>query len=157
MSEQKDRIQVDAAAVMYLRALAAKEDAEAAVGRHRQALIELVQEHGQYPPRATKTLALSGNEYELRVTTPIEVTVDTRKALNVRFACMNSGAGGRLFRRLFKKIETFVLVQGADELINQPKLPERAPRNLRSLFARAVKIRELAPQLEVRKKEKEAA
>jgi hypothetical protein len=120
----------------------------------RARLVALVQRHGQVPARATKTLALAGDKYELRVSTPLEITVDTRAALRIKSACLRGGAG-RLWMRLFRTVKTFVLADGADKLLNETKLPEGAPRNLRSLFARAVRVRELAPQVEIREIGKE--
>jgi hypothetical protein len=115
----------------------------------RAELIELVAEHGSHPPRADKTMRLTGRLYELRVTSHMEVTVDTRLALLLR------RRAPRLFRRLFCKVERFVLNPGAEKLLNARKLPPGAPHNLRSLFARALHLRDLPQQLEVRRREKE--
>jgi hypothetical protein len=115
----------------------------------RAELIELAQEHGSHPPRADKTLRLAGGAYELRLTSGIEITVDTRRALAIQ------RRAPRLFRRLFSKVERFVLNPGAEKLLNARKLPADAPHNLRSLFARALHLRDLPQQLEVRRREKE--
>jgi len=124
----------------------------------RERIVKLVLKEGQAPARAAKTLALRGEEYELRVSRPVEISVDGKAALRLKLACARAGAG-RIFGRLFRKVETFVPVDGADRLME--KVPARAPRNLRSLFARALRVRELAPQLEIRElkagKKEEAA
>jgi hypothetical protein len=119
----------------------------------RRMLIELVLEHGEIPPRASKLWLFRTKVHEVRVTKGTEITIDTRVAKKLKQACLLSG-DGRVFRKLFRKVETFVLAGGAHQLIKLSKLPPRAPRNLRSLFARAIQVRELAPQLEVRKLEK---
>lgn len=148
---------VDVLAKEYLAQEAIAEAANKELSNLRHLLIDEVLIRGSVPARALKTKALAGEEYELRVTEPIEVTVDTQTALRIKRVCLGSGTG-RLFAKLFRRVETFVLVGGAQKLLNG-KLPDRAPRNLRSLFARAVRIKDLSPQLEVRRLErkKEAA
>jgi len=143
---------LDALALEYMLArnlLAGQQDR---VDQLRDRLLELVERHGHVPARSTKTRALIGEQFEIRVSRPVEVTVDTQTAEHIKWACAAADVG-RLFRRLFRRVETYVLVNGAEKLINGDRLPPRAPRNLRSLFARALRVRELAPQLEVRKRD----
>jgi len=132
-------------------------DAEAELASLRRAIIARVLYEGSTPPRAVKTKALLGEEFELRVSQPVEVSVDTRMALRIRAACAKSGAA-KLFARLFRKTESYILAAGAQKLINGT-LPAKAPRGLRGLFARAIHVRNLPASLEVRerKNEREAA
>ncbi|HLZ92953.1 MAG TPA: hypothetical protein VKQ28_14665 [Candidatus Acidoferrum sp.] len=148
---------VDGLAKEYIEKAAACDMAEQELKALRDIIIARVQEEGSYPPRATKTKVLAGEEFDLRVTEPTEISVDSKTAERIKAACLRAGAG-RLFPKLFRKVESFVLAGGAEKLLNG-NLPERAPRNLRSLFARAVRVKDLAPQLEVkkRKQQQEAA
>ncbi len=147
---------VDVLAEKYFQLAAKAEQANEELGRFRLQLIELVKRDGAVPPRATKTKALAGNEYELRVSQPLEVSVDTGVAERIGTKLRLHGCG-ELFQKLFRTVETYVLADGAEKLIGRKLLPKRAPRNLRALFARAVRVRELTPQLEVRKREKKEA
>jgi len=140
-------LRVDRLAAKYMELQDRAEELSRDAAIVRAELIELVGDYGSYPPRADKTLRLTGRLYELRLTSPIEITVDSRLALLLR------RRAPRLFRRLFTRIERFVLNQGAEKLMNARKLPADAPRNLRSLFARALHIRDLPQQLEVRRRE----
>lgn len=144
---------IDQVAALYLEAQAAVEAANREASARRARLIELTREYGSTAPRAWKTRRLCGSDYEIRVSEAQEITVDMRAAMRVKHACIRSGTG-RLFRRLFRKVETFILAPGAERLLDQARLPEDAPRNLRALFARAVRVRELAPHVEVGKREK---
>ena len=144
-----DKNRIDEFVEMFRRAKEVSDAAEEELSKIRERIVTLVLKEGQVPARAAKTLALRGEDYEIRVSRPVEITVDARRARILKLVCLRSGAG-RIVRKLFRKVETFVLVDGADEIINQAKLPEHAPRNLRSLFARALRVRELAPQLEIR-------
>jgi hypothetical protein len=138
---------LDATAERYLELQRKADEANRDLATLRKSLIEEVLEEGSTPARATKTKALLGERYELRVSQPLEISVDTRVALRIRSAC---AASPRLFTRLFRKVESFVLADGTQKLINAAKLPARAPRTLRSLFARAIQVRELPPALEIR-------
>jgi hypothetical protein len=148
---------VDSLAEDYNKRVAALAVAEDEVKDLRKVIIARVKEEGSYPPRATKTRVLAGDEFELRVTEPTEISVDSKTAERIKAACLRAGVG-RLFPKLFRRVETYTLAGGAEKLLNG-KLPERAPRNLRGLFARAVRVKDLSPQVEVkkRKQEKEAA
>lgn len=143
---------LDSLAERYLELQRKADEAAKELATLRKSLVALVLEDGSTPPRATKTKALLGESYELRVSQPLEITVDSRIAKAIKIACIRAGSG-RLFSRLFRKVESFILADGAQKLINSPKLPARAPRNLRALFARAIQVRELSPTLEVRKRE----
>jgi hypothetical protein len=142
---------LDELAESYLNQKVVLESEQATLDRLRDQLIAAVERDGHTPARAVKSKALLGDEYELRVAYPAEVTVDTRVAIFIRGACRWT-CTPKLFKRLFKSVETFTLADGAQNLINSKKLPKHAPRNLRSLFARAIRVRELAPQLEVRER-----
>ncbi|MBZ5702127.1 MAG: hypothetical protein LAN84_09790 [Acidobacteriia bacterium] len=144
-----DKNRIDELVEIFRRSKEAADAAEEDLSKVRERIITLVLKEGQVPARAAKTLALRGEEYELRVSRPVEVTVDARRVRILKLVCLRAGAG-RITGKLFRKVETYVLADGADEIINQAKLPEHAPRNLRSLFARALRVRELAPQLEIR-------
>lgn len=124
------------------------------LARLRTLLVRRVLREGKVPARSVKTVSLTGKRYEVRVSKPLEITVDTRLAELIKIALAAKGKG-RLFRKLFRTIVTYVLAGGAEKFTNREKLPEGAPRNLRSLFARAIQVRELAPSLEIRKREKE--
>ena len=146
---------IDRLAKQYEELAQKAEAAEGDLGALRRRLIKEVLAWGYVPARATKTKALAGEEYELRVSLPLEVTVDTRTARRIEAACKAVSTNWRsVFNRLFRRVETYVLADGAQKLIDSQRLPVRAPRNLRSFFARAVRVRELAPQLEVRRREK---
>jgi len=136
---------VDVLAEKYFQLAAKAEQANEELGRFRLQLIELVKRDGAVPPRATK-----------RVSQPLEVSVDTGVAERIGTKLRLHGCG-ELFQKLFRTVETYVLADGAEKLIGRKLLPKRAPRNLRALFARAVRVRELTPQLEVRKREKKEA
>ena len=138
---------IDELAEEFLTAKAALEFRQERLDQLRDRIVARVLTEGQAPARAAKTLALRGENYEIRVSRPVEISVDGKAAARLKLACLRAGAG-RIFGRLFRKVETFVPVDGADRVLG--KLPERAPRNLRSLFARALRVRELAPQLEIR-------
>lgn len=145
---------IDALAKEYLDKAAACDIANDSLKAIRQIIIERVKKDGSYPPRATKTLALAGDDYELRLTEPTEISVDSKTAERIKAACLRAGVG-RLFPKLFRRVESFVLAGGAEKLLNR-NLPERAPRNLRSLFARAVRVKDLPPSVEVRKRKQQA-
>jgi len=146
---------IDGLAEEYMQLVVQAELANDKVSKLRQLLIERVLIDGAHPPRATKTKALAGEIYELRVSQPTEVSVDTGIALRIWRACERAGMPD-LFGRLFRKVETFVLAGGAEKILRE-KLPEGAPRNLRTLYARAVTVKDLSPSLEVRRREKKDA
>lgn len=144
--------QIDAICKSYLNARANLKIAQENADGLHDVLLAAVEREGHTPARAIKSKALAGDQYEIRVSYPAEVTVDTGAALRLRNACLNRGGGSRLFRRLLKTVETFVLADGAHGLINRKKLPAGAPSGLRSLFARALRVKELSPQVEVRER-----
>src|SRR5260221_5310855 len=111
---------VDVLAKDYLAQEAIADAANKQLSQLRQELIREVLKHGSVPARAVKTLALAGEEYELRVTRPVEVSVDTKMALRIKAACLRAGLG-RLFPKLFRRVETFVLAGGSDKDLQ--KLP----------------------------------
>ncbi len=129
------------------RAIVATE--QSILDRLRGDLIALVETHGHAPARAVKSKALLGDDLEIRVSYPAEVTVDTGTALRIRRIC-NAAGCGRLFGKLFHSVETFTLAGGAQKII--ARLPSSAPRGIRSLFARAIRIDEKSPALEIRER-----
>jgi hypothetical protein len=150
----ENKVTLDRMVEAYNEMLLFVERDEKNLARLRLALIKRVLKDGRTPSRAVKTLSLSGEKWEARVTRGLEVTVDTKLAELIKLALRAKGKN-RLFRKLFRTVVTYVLAGGAEKFTNRQKLPEGAPRNLRSLFARAIQVRELAPQLEVRKRGKD--
>jgi hypothetical protein len=146
------RPDVDALAREFLSQKLVVEREQEVLDRIRGRLTALVLAEGQAPPRASKTIALVGEAYEARVSRPVEVTVDRAAALRIRDACRRAGCQ-RLFGKLFRRVEMFVLA-GRSEALLDKRLPARAPRGLRAMFARAVRVRELPPQIEVRGRSK---
>src|SRR5713101_835406 len=59
----------------------------------RRYLIEETLAEGSVPARATKTKTLAGEEYELRVSRPLEVTVDTGVAERIGTKLRLNGCG----------------------------------------------------------------
>jgi len=141
---------LDALAQLYISRKGICAAAQIDLDEIRERLLAAVEKDGHTPARAIKSKALLGDEFELRVSYPAEVTVDTAAAERLVAACARAGAG-RLWKKLFRRVSTFTLAGGAQKTINA-KLPLSAPRNLRALFARAVSVRELAPQIEVRER-----
>jgi hypothetical protein len=117
----------------------------------REGIAEAVEMWGSLAPRSGKTKMLAGRKFELRVSARSEITVDPAKALVIEDLCRFGGERW-LFPKLFRSVPHFILADGAYGVINA-RLPAGAPRNLRALFARAVQVRALAPQLEVRKRD----
>src|SRR5882757_4009964 len=105
---------IDGLAEEYMQLVVQAELANEKVSTLRQLLIERVQVEGAHPPRATKTKALAGDVYELRVSQPTEISVDTGIALRMWRACERAGMPD-LFGRLLRKVETFVLAGGAEK------------------------------------------
>lgn len=148
-----NRWQVEGLCEAYVKQEAAVEKERKELDELRKDLIDLVLRKGCVPARAAKTLALAGVLYEARVSRPVEITVDTQVANEMRILFRKSGTM-RLLNKLFRRVETFVLADGADDFLAQRKLPAGVPKNIRTLFARALRIRALSPQLEVRKIER---
>lgn len=136
---------VDELAEQYQNQQAVVESEQLTLSKIHERLVKMTLEGGSVPPRATKTMVLRGVRFEARVSRPVEVSVDTKVALKIKDACGNA----RLFARLFRRVESFVLADGAHELIGGT-LPDSAPRGLRAMFARAFRVRELKPSLDVR-------
>lgn len=142
----------DALADEYLRKQAALGIAESELKAVRDLIEERVRKEGMYPPRATKTRVCYGEEFELRLTERTEVSVNVPAAMRLRAACYARGCG-RLFRKLFRPVMKLELAGGAHEVL-AGELPKKAPKNLRSLFALAVKVDDVTPSVEVRRREK---
>lgn len=140
---------VDQLAERYLKLRGEAEAAELELGILRKSLIEEVLAEGATPARAIKTLALAGEKYELRVLQPTEVNVDGYRALQLKDACAKAGVP-RLFRKLFRRLTSYVLVDGVHASIDESKLPRRSRARILALFGRAIRVRDLAPQLDVR-------
>jgi hypothetical protein len=155
MTEGVSYATVDSLAREYNDKLFASTFADEELAAIRKLIIARVKEEGSYPPRATKTRVLAGEEFELRVTEPTEVSVDSKVALRIREACARSGARN-LFGKLFRRVETFVLAGDAQKTLNAA-LPASAPRGLRALFARAISVKDLSPSVEVKRRKKNEA
>jgi len=121
----------------------------------RRELIDLVERFGAVPPRATKSKRLSGARYDVTASFPQRVDVDKHAAERLHLACLAAGRPS-LFKKLFRRESVFMLAPGARELVTQARLPEGAPRNLRTLFYRALAVEAQSPALEVELK-KDAA
>jgi hypothetical protein len=142
---------IDMLAEAYMKEKAAADSAAAEMAEVKDKIAEAVETWGSLAPRSGKTKMLAGRKFELRVSARSEVIVDPAKALVIEDLCRFGGERW-LFPKLFRSVPYFILADGAYGVINA-RLPAGAPRNLRALFARAVQVRALAPQLEVRKRD----
>lgn len=109
-------------------------------------IIPLVQEHGTFPRNATRTKSLAADDgTEIRVTVGQESVVRNDVALELRAELREAGLG-RIFRKLFQRIEQFTVAANAHELAASKLTP-----SLLRLFNRAIRNRALSPQVEVRR------
>lgn len=115
--------------------------------RLRQILRDEVERFGSIPPRADKSKRLFGEQFQFTLTCGTSTEIRDAEVESIREVCPAS-----IFRRLFHVVEKFKLAEGATMLLSD-RLPEGAPRNLRTLFHKAVVISETAPRLRIEKLE----
>jgi len=134
-------------------------------------IVPLVEAHGAYPPKATRTKVLSaGDGTELRVTIGQEIRVDGSLALRLRAYLREHGLG-RIFRKFFRRVDSYVLAEGAHQYAgnlglaasdlglevygvrdSRGRARARAGINeIRRLFAAAIEEKNQSPAIEVRR------
>lgn len=118
-----------------------------------QRLVPLVKEFGEHPPKATKSLRLSGEKFELTISTPTTVRV-SRAAVEKLYKTLVKARSAQLFKMLFTREEIYTVAPGA-RIVVEGGAPPCAPRNLKQLFYAALKIESGKPKLEVAEREAE--
>lgn len=114
-------------------------------------LQDQVQNHGFTPPRANKSKRLQGERWQMTVTIGTSTEIRDNVVEVIERACPAA-----LFEKLFQKVTSYKLVAGATQLLAAPKLPEGAPKNLRTSFFKAVQTEPKAPSLSVKRIGEEA-
>ena len=113
--------------------------------RLRGQLKEQIGEFGFTPPRAEKSKRLEGSEYYFTLSSSSSTEVRDSEVERIAEACPAS-----LFTQLFIKVTSYKLSKTANVLLSGT-LPAEAPRNLRQMFAKAVKVSDGAPRLRIEK------
>lgn len=113
----------------------------------RAKLLEQVQEFGSVPTHAEKSRRLYSDLYQFTVTQGTTIEIKDAEVIRIQQICPTD-----LFDQLFRPVTKFKLVDSAT-LILAGQLPTYAPRNLRTMFSRAVTIQETAPKLRIEKLE----
>jgi hypothetical protein len=150
-------VTIDEQAKQYLilRTRAALLDEE--LDRAKERLLFLVREFGAVPPKAEKSKRVSGELYQVTATYGSSTSVDTAAAERMILTLIKCGVpqeeAVKFFSALFTFQPKYALASNAVKVI-AGKLPKRAPRNLRDLFNRAVKVTPKAPTLSVDEIEK---
>lgn len=121
-------------------------------------IIPLVAKHGAYPPKATRTKVLSADDgTELRVTTSQEIRVDGSLALRLRAYLreqLRADSPSRVFRKLFRRVDSYVLAEGAHECVAQLPRSSGLRATIVKLFNAAISEEDKTPAVEVRRPEK---
>jgi uncharacterized protein YjeT (DUF2065 family) len=111
--------------------------------RLRGQLKEQITEFGFTPPRADKSKRIEGAVFAFTLSTSSTTEIRDTEVERIEAACPDS-----LFRQLFTKVTSYKLAKGATVLLSGT-LPTEAPRNLRKMFAKAVKVSDGAQRLRV--------
>lgn len=136
--------ELDKLAAQHLELQAAKDAAYEAYLASRDRLVDLVKAHGTVPPKASKSLRLSTEDFQLNVSQGHEITVNTERVGRLR-KMLRLVAFSKLFR-----IEVFyVPMKGAKEFI------EKQPARIRNAYHGCFEIEHKAPQLDVTRRKKE--
>ena len=113
----------------------------------RLLLREQINEFGSIPPRAEKSRRLETEEFRFTLSSSSRTEIRDADVERIREACPQS-----VFEKLFVTVTKYKLAKSATMLL-AATLPEDAPRNLRTLFARAVQIVEDSPRLKIERVE----
>lgn len=132
---------------------AALEAARAELAAIDEQIVPLVANYGAYPPKATRTKVLSADDgTELRVTTSQEIRVDGSLALRLRAYLREQIAGrGRIFRKLFRRVDSYVLAEGAHDFVARLPRSSGLCATITKLFNAAISEEDKSPAVEVRR------
>jgi hypothetical protein len=117
----------------------------------RAQLREQITEFGSIPPRAEKSRRIETQQFRFTLSSSSRTEIRDADVENIRQACPVP-----LFAKLFVAVTKYKLAKTATMLLAAP-LPEDAPRNLRTLFSRAVQIIEDSPRLKIERVQPESA
>ncbi len=152
------REEIDALAGMYVEAQAAVDKEQQAASVLRDQLIDMIQEHGFLPPRASKSKRIQGDEWKVTLSQGQSVEVDGTIAREIRKALKLIGRV-RYFRKLFRPEIVYVLANGSQKALAclaEVGIPAPDHRDIISLYNRAVAIKDKSPSLEVEPMKKKA-
>lgn len=112
----------------------------------RDDLKRQVAEYGFIPPRSDRSRRLLGEAYEATLSTSTSLEVHDSEVERIKECCP-----ANLFAKLFWSVTKWKICGGATEFLAGP-LGEDAPRNLRTLFAKAVVVKESTPRLSIKQR-----
>lgn len=143
MSDKKPTPEgIDQMAQTYKDLLAQQDALDNKVAEVREYLLERVQAHGSVPPRADKSKRLEGIQYQITASTGESIEIDAATVEKFKEACSEQRLRG-FFDKVFKTTRKYSLASGAQTRV------EEAPQKLRSIFARALRVKTKSPRLEV--------
>lgn len=117
----------------------------------RAQIKEQIEAFGSIPPRAEKSRRLEAEEFRFTLSSSSRTEIRDADVLRIKEACP-----APLFSQLFVEVTKYKLAKSATMLL-AAKLPEGAPRNLRTMFSQAVQIVEDSPRLKIERIQAEAA
>lgn len=153
------REEIDALAAMYVEAQAEVEKAQKGASVLRDQLMDMIQEHGFVPPRATKSKRIQGSQWKVTLSQGQSVEVDGTVAREIRRALKLIGRV-RYFRKLFRPEMIYVLADGSQRalaLMAEAEIPAPEHRQIISLYNQAVEIKAKSPTLDVEPVNKQKA
>jgi hypothetical protein len=109
----------------------------------RAQLREQIENFGSVPPRAEKSRRIEAEEFRFTLSSSSRTEIRDADVERIREACSAS-----LFSQLFVAVTKYKLAKSATMLL-AATLPEDAPRNLRTMFQKAVQIVEDSPRLKI--------
>jgi hypothetical protein len=117
----------------------------------RAQLREQIENFGSVPPRAEKSRRIEAEEFRFTLSSSSRTEIRDADVERIKEACPAS-----LFSQLFVAVTKYKLAKSATMLL-AATLPEDAPRNLRTMFQKAVQIVEDSPRLKIERIQTEAA
>lgn len=144
---------IDTHAREYKNLCDLEKDARDKKNSKRDEILKLITKYGQVPDKAEKSKRLEGIEFQLTASFGDSVRVDAAIAEVLCDRIENAVNLGQkelagFFARLFKFETRYTLTSEATSIMASP-LPKGAPRNLRTLFAKAVVIEKREPTVKV--------
>jgi hypothetical protein len=117
----------------------------------RAQLREQIENFGSVPPRAEKSRRIEAEEFRFTLSQSSRTEIRDADVERIKEACP-----APLFSQLFVAVTKYKLAKSATMLL-AATLPEDAPRNLRTMFQKAVQIVEDSPRLKIERIQPEAA
>lgn len=110
-------------------------------------LIEIVEKYGHMPPRAERSRRMCLSNFTLTVSRSETVVIDYVRVSWLLDKLRASGCA-LLFKKLFREETKYSIAAGAREFV-AGKLPAKAPRNLKQLFAACISGKTGNPRLSI--------